>query len=134
MSNFWEEFTSDQYVRAVFIVLVFFLISRLVVYLSKKYFKKWSEKTETKLDDLIVDKLRPPFVYLIVIFGLHVAMGQIESDALWLERIISSILAIALIYSATIVLDIVIRFWIEIFNKKKESKMADSLIPLFKKP
>jgi MscS family membrane protein len=133
MNNFWENLFSNQYAKAVFIVLISFLISKIITYLSNKYFKKWSEKSKTELDDLIIEKLKPPFTYLIVIFGLHVAIGQIESNALWLERVVSSILAIALIYSATIIVDIAIRFWVEFINRKKENKMADSLIPLFKK-
>ncbi|MFA7050345.1 MAG: mechanosensitive ion channel family protein [Patescibacteria group bacterium] len=123
----------NQYIKAGLILILFFLASKIITFLTERYFKKWSQKTETKLDDLIIEKLKPPFIYVLIVLGLQIALKQLDFTYLWLERIIDSTLAVFLIYTATIVFDIVIRFWIEVFKKKNNSKMVDSLSPLFKK-
>lgn len=126
-------FLENQYFRAFLIVLIFFLISKLVTFISSKYFKKWANKTKTTLDDLIVEKLKPPFVYIIVLFGLQIAMKQIENNANWFESLVQSILAIFLIYTGFIIVDVIFRLWSETFKKKYNNKTIDSLAPLFKK-
>ncbi|MCK9438774.1 MAG: mechanosensitive ion channel family protein [Patescibacteria group bacterium] len=123
----------NQYIKAGLILILFFLASKIITFLTERYFKKWSQKTETKLDDLIIEKLKPPFIYVLIVLGLQIALKQLDFTYLWLERIIDSTLAVFLIYTATIVFDIIIRFWIEVFKKKNNSKMVDSLSPLFKK-
>ena len=133
MENQIVEFFSNQYVRAFLIILAFFLASKIIAYASENYFKKWAQKSKTTLDDLIVEKLKPPFVYIIVLFGLQIAMSQIESNALWLENLVNSILALFLIYAGFIVIDIIFKFWAETFKKRYNSKTIDSLTPLFKK-
>lgn len=123
----------NQYIKAGLILITFFLVSKILTFLTERYFKKWSQKTETKLDDLIIEKFKPPFIYVLIVLGLQIALKQLDFTYLWLERIIDSTLAVFLIYIATIVFDIIIRFWIEVFKRRNKSKMVDSLSPLFKK-
>ncbi len=122
MGNFFN----NQYFKAILIVLIFFLISKTIAFFTDKYLSK-------KFDYSIIKKLKKPFVNIIVLLGLQVALGQIESPYLWLEQLTRSILILFLIYVAITAINSSFKFWLERFKIKNQSKTIDSLSPLFKK-
>jgi MscS family membrane protein len=124
---------TSQYTQAVAIALAFLLLAKLIAFLSQKYFKSWAAKTESTLDDIIVEKLRPPFIYIIFIFGLQIALNHLETNIYWLEPLLSSIMVIFVAYALLIIFEVVLKFFVERYNRKNPSKMINSIIPLFKK-
>lgn len=46
--------------------------------LGLRYFRRWAEKTETRLDDIILASLRIPSVYWCFALGLHFGVGLSE--------------------------------------------------------
>jgi small-conductance mechanosensitive channel len=120
----------NQYFRAFIIVLIAFLLAKIITFISKNYLKKWAAKSKTSLDDLIVDKLRPPFIHIIVLIGLQIAISTLETGYIWIESLVRSITALFLIYAAMIVSEIIISFLFDLYKKKNPTKMIDSLSPL----
>lgn len=123
----------NQYFQALGIALSFFILAKIIAWFSKKYLKKWAEKSTTTLDDIIVEKLQPPFIYIIFLFGLQIAIAHIESQLLWLEPLLQSIMVVFLAYALLIVFELILTFFVERYNRKNPSKMINSIIPLFKK-
>lgn len=131
--NFIENIWTNQYFQAFLIVLGFFFASKLLSYVSKNYLKKWSSKTKTILDDLIVDKLKAPFTYILVLIGLQIAISSLDTGFFWIESAVRSITALFSIYIAITIFQIIVEFSVDIYHKRNPSKMIDSLIPLFRK-
>lgn len=46
--------------------------------LGFRFFRRWAEKTETRIDDIILASLRVPSVYWCVALGLHFGIGLSE--------------------------------------------------------
>ena len=56
------------------IIVVSALIGRLLVWLEKNVLRKRTEKTDTKIDDLLLHVFQLPFVCGLVLFGIYVAL------------------------------------------------------------
>lgn len=86
--------------NTVYDYLVFLLIvaaTLVIASVTNRYLKRklqeWSEKTNTGLDDFIVNRIFPPIVYMIIIAGLSFALDRLKIDAsvsLWLDKILLS--------------------------------------------
>ncbi len=120
----------SQYFKALIIVLASFFLAKFITFFSKNYLKKWAAKSKTTLDELIVDKLRPPFIHIIVLIGLQIAISTLDTGFIWIESLVRSITTLFLVYAAMIVSEIVISFLFDLYKKRNPTKMIDSLSPL----
>ncbi len=133
MSIYVDSLINNQYFQALLIVLASWFLAKIIAFISKRYLKKWSTKTKTSLDDIIVEKLRAPFIYVIVLIGFHVAISSLETSYPWIESLLSSIMIVFLLYAAIILADVIIKFSIDLYQKKDPSKTISSLSPLLVK-
>jgi len=56
------------------------VIARIVYFIFKKIFSKWASKTETKLDDNVVDAIEEPISIAVVLIGFRIAYSHLEFD------------------------------------------------------
>lgn len=126
-------YLENKYLQAVLIILLFLLAAKLITFISEKYFKKWASKTTTEVDDLIVQRIKPPFSYVMLFVGIKYALKPLALDGIWFAHLIDSIVIIAFIYIIAVVLDILIEVWALEFAKKTASKLDESLLSLFQK-
>ena len=73
---------------SVGIVIAGFFIARLIYYIFTHIFGKLAAKTETNLDDLLVDKFKAPFMFAAIIGTIWGALKRLElsesvSESLW---------------------------------------------------
>ena len=114
----------QPYVRALIALVGFFLIAKLVVFVSEKVILKFTKKTKTKIDDLIVERINRPISLLLIFIGARFALIPLalkESINLVLSRIISSFVIIIVVYIGVVVLDILIDVWGKRFAEKRDS-------------
>ena len=70
-------YLGNEYVRAAIILLVAFIVVRTAFYIVKKVLPRFTAKTNTTLDDDILDKVSFPLSALAVLFGIKIAINQI---------------------------------------------------------
>lgn len=131
-----NKITPNKYVHSIVILVVFFVMSELLVFLSQKIFLSITKKTKTKIDDLIVAKTNRPVSFIILLVGLRLAIipHPIRADILNLiEHVISTLIIAVITYIATIIFDILISNWGSKFASKTESKVDDEIVSLFQK-
>lgn len=71
--TFIEGFTFFHLLTIVGVLLTIFIIRWVLVVIFMKWLEKKSEKTETELDDYIVDAIKPPIGWIIVTVGIFLA-------------------------------------------------------------
>ncbi len=125
-----ELIIKNQYTHALVIVLISLFFAKFITFISKRYLKKWAAKTKTTLDDLIVDKLRPPFIHIIVLIGLQIAISTLDIEWFWVEPLVRSITVLFISYAVVIISEIIVSFLFDLYKKKNPTKMIDSLTPL----
>ena len=69
-----ENNTWDHWLWFFSIIIVSVLIGRILVWIEKKYLRKRAEKSNTKVDDLLLNVLQMPFVCGLVRLGMYIAV------------------------------------------------------------
>ena len=118
------------------ILVVFYGLSQLVIIVSEKVILKLTQKTKTKIDDLIVRKANFPISLILILIGLRLALLPIGIPAKALdaiENIITSAIVVVITYIVSTVFDILIVNWGKRLAEKTESTVDDQLIPVFQK-
>lgn len=122
----------NPYILSAFILLITIIIAKLVMLLFKYVFKKATKRTNTVVDDLIIEKIEKPVFVSIILYGLKIAVFNITTS-LTAAKLIDSVMAAAFIWILIRVGDIIIEAWGITFAKKTKSTVDDVLLPLFHK-
>ncbi|MFC2134640.1 mechanosensitive ion channel family protein [Bacteroidota bacterium] len=125
-----------QYIIFFGIILGSLIIGRIVYYVSKKIIRVKAEKTKTKLDDILVNVLEKPLVFLLFIIGLAVALKTLtltEGANQFFGNVIQIILTIDIFWFVIIFIDALLVNYITPLTAKTKSDMDDVLLPIVRK-
>lgn len=128
--------TTNKYWHSVIILLIFYILSETVVFISQKIILKITKKTKTKIDDLIVAKTNKPISIILILIGVRLAVipHKIGPDILnIIKNAISSLIIAVVTYIAIVILDILISNWGQKFAAKTESRIDGELVKLFQR-
>ncbi len=118
---------------ALAVVVGFILAGKILTWLVKTYFNKWAQKTETQLDDLLMEKIKPPLSYVIWFLGLKLAFKPLNLDYEVLDRAVNTIILLIGVWLVAAALNILVNYLLEKFTAKTKSEMDDALVPLVDK-
>lgn len=90
-----------QWIIALSIFIGSLVVSKIIYWVSTKILKKQAEKTKTKVDDILIDKLDEPMKYLAIIGGFYFAVAYLNIVSESLENILFGIAKFALIIDMT---------------------------------
>src|SRR3989344_7341938 len=126
----------NKYIYSLTILIVFYILSKLIVFVSQKIILRLTKKTKTDVDDMIVKKINKPISIILLFVGIRLALlplGIKESILTPIESIVLSLIIVVMTYIIISVFDIVIDNWGKKVAEKTESKMDDQIIPIFHK-
>src|SRR3989338_5597694 len=121
---------NNPYLLSLGIVLVFGILAKVLLLVFSFYLHRFATKTKTKIDDLIFEHTRKPLFYLILVYGLKLALLNLEINGVW-SRIINTLRAVVFIFILSRVLDIIIETWGYGFAKQTKTNIDEVLLPLF---
>lgn len=110
-----------NYISALIIFLGSLLVFKIIQVILFKYFHKLAKRTRTDIDDVLLEilqKIRPPFYFYL---ALYFSLKTIKTN-LWLDKILSAVLMVWVIYQIIISLQVLINRVI----KKRIAKDATS--------
>lgn len=122
-----------QYVAfAIYIALAFF-ISRVFDTLLGVWLKKLAKKTDTDLDDLVIEMLRGPAKVVAFVFLMHIGLSLFRWPET-VERILGKLFILIVAFSLTYVLlklvDVLVTHWIRRFVSADDKSLQDALVPI----
>lgn len=128
----------NKYLHALIILVSFFIIAKIIVFISERWILKLTAKTKTKVDDLIVKKTNKPVSFVLFLFGLRLALVPIKIGTFLgfdidfiVSKVIGTFIALSIARIIIIILDIVIDEWGRGFAQKTKSKLDEHLLSLF---
>ena len=68
-----ENYIANQYLRALIVIVIVFIILRVVIFILGNLFVKLTKRTKTDLDDKLLARTSKPLTFLILIIGLYTA-------------------------------------------------------------
>jgi small-conductance mechanosensitive channel len=123
----------NKYLSAGIILLVFFIISKLVVYIIQRFFLRLAFKTETTADERIIELIKSPISLAILLFGFNLFFIELWVDypfEIYVRNTINSVLVIVFIMTFLKVIDIIIEEWSNNWSKKTKAKIDNQIIKL----
>ena len=82
MGEFWDKLyygnTILDYAISLGIILGAIVAAKVLYWFSKTVVKKLTEKTKTKLDDILVDKVEEPVVFGLILYGIWYAITRLK--------------------------------------------------------
>ena len=128
-----QELLTNNYVRALVILVGFFIVAKIFYAFLKSYLKKLAEKTETTFDDKLLKRSEIPVALLLFLLGIKLAIIPLNlgrSVESILQHLVSSINLVLVSYIIVVIFDLTVEHWGESIAQKTESKMDDQLISL----
>ena len=125
--------TGNVYISAIFILIVFFVLSKLVIAVIERIVLKLTAKTKTDVDDNIVKAINRPLSLLILLFGFKIFFLQIWSNYSIINYVNYAIISIMVLIGVKTfnkVIDIIMVGWGQEWAKKTKSHLDDQLVNL----
>ena len=125
-----------QYLAFLIYVVLAFYVSRLLDWLIQGQLRRWAAKTETKLDDLILELLRGPVKVIAFVVFLHIGL-RLFAWPEWTAQFISNglkiIVACSLTYIAIKFVDLSVGLWQKRTESSQEGLLDQQLFPIVRK-
>lgn len=130
--NLIVDLVKNKVLAAIVLIIILFLISKVLAFIIKNIVHGITNKTKTKLDDLILGKTQKWVVALLFFIGLRAfVLPILVSDML--NKINNAIIILIITFIVAIISDVLIDFWGKAWAKKTKSTIDDALVPLFHK-
>ncbi len=126
-----------DWVIAIGIIIVTYVVTKIVYWLTSNIIKKFTAKTKTNLDDVLIDKLEKPIQYSILILGYWIALHylNIENSSLlfYLEGIASLSIILTLTSIASKIFDALVKEVVIPLVEKTEGGGDNYILPVLSK-
>ncbi|MBU0457705.1 MAG: mechanosensitive ion channel family protein [Nanoarchaeota archaeon] len=128
----YGQYLLNRYIISLLILVATVISAKLLLFIFEKILGKLAKKTKTEVDDIIFEKTKRPFFYLIIVYGLKLSLLNLEINGAVI-RIVDSLMAIVFIFILARVADVILTVWGNTFAKKTSSSLDDVLLPLVHK-
>ncbi|MFH0798493.1 MAG: mechanosensitive ion channel family protein, partial [Candidatus Woesearchaeota archaeon] len=127
---------TNKYIYALMILAITVILAKLCLFIIEKYIQRWTKKTRTNVDDLIIDAMRWPSYILILILGIRMSLEVLalpEKIYFYISHTFSTFSVVIVIYILIKVFDIIIGVWGRMWTKRTHISIDDDLLPLLHK-
>ena len=125
-----------QYIASMIYIILAFYVSKVLDYLIQFQMRKWAAKTETKLDDLILELLHGPVKIIAFVVLLHIGL-RVFSWPEWASIFISNglkiVVASSLTYVAIKCVDMLMGLWQQRVEATQEGMLDMHVFPIIRK-
>ena len=126
----------DRWIIASAGILLSIVAAKLIYWIISNVVKKFTAKTKTNLDDLLIEKLEGPVAFAIGLFGIWIST-EILHFAPGFETFLRAIFYIATLsniaWSSTRLIDALIDEYIVPLTEKSSSDLDDQVLPIVRK-
>lgn len=133
--HFWGNELWKYIFSLVYIFLAFY-VSKFLDYLTRVWLKKWAERTESKLDDLLLTLLNGPVKIISFVIFLRIGLDVFE----WpptvqnvLTKGFTVIVAITITYAVMKLVDLLMGYWHLRAAADSDPQFREQIFPIIRK-
>ena len=124
-----------QYLASLIYIFLAFYVSRLLDFVVRGQLRRWSAKTRTPLDDLLLELLRSPLKVVVFVVLLHLGL-KIFSWPDWFADFFSKalkiVVACSITYMALKVIDVLLGYWKQRRTSEEDRSFNEQLLPIIR--
>jgi len=124
----------DRWLMFIFILVLFYIISRLFMIFFDRILARITARTESNLDNMLISVLKKPVKWLIIFTGIKLAFLSLDlrnGNGRFIDDISSAVLILIITYIVSAIVNLVIRTWGKDVTGRIDSRINDDLVPLF---
>ncbi|MFH0817798.1 MAG: mechanosensitive ion channel family protein [Candidatus Micrarchaeota archaeon] len=124
-----------QYLISLGIVLGSVILAKALYYVIKHYIKVLTAKTQTQLDDILVEVMEGPLVAGVIIAGIYYARFPLalpENVGSFISAFVGVLFTLDITWFAMRFSDSMIKHYVTPVAEKSTSKLDDQLVPILK--
>ncbi len=129
--------TVFTWMKALAIIIAAVLVGKTAYWLFQNIARKLTAKTETRLDDIVLDMIEEPIVVMLTVFGVGFALNGLSFESDGVSKFIGNAITAAIILSVTWLFARLIDSLIEEYVVPKvaesETDLDDQLLPVLRK-
>jgi MscS family membrane protein len=128
--------TVQQWLIALGIVLGSFIAGKIIYWIFGNVIKKFTSKTKTKLDDVIIDMIEEPIVFALILVGVSYAIRTLTlSNAVltWIRSVFQVLIVITIAWTLSRLFDALVKEYLVPLTEKSETDLDDQLLPILRK-
>ncbi len=129
-------FVYDIFLLLYYNLLIHINLEGTVYWIFKNIIRKYTEKSKTRFDDIILKSMESPVVFGVVIAGIYFAFNVLtfsEKVSASVKRGINALIIFDIAWVLSRLLDGIIEEYITPLIKKTESDLDDQLLPIIRK-
>jgi len=128
--------TLGQWTIAVLIVLGSVVLSRIFYWIITRIFTRFTRKTKTSFDDIILDKMKEPVLFAIIIVGIWYALRYLNFSPTFDQLIGKAyylLVSLNIAWAVVRLLDATVQVYLKPMAEKSENDLDDRLLPIASK-
>ncbi|VAW95665.1 hypothetical protein MNBD_GAMMA21-1512 [hydrothermal vent metagenome] len=128
--------TIQQWLISLSIILFVVLLGKVVYWIFSKTVKAFTRKTKTKLDDIIVDLIEEPIVFMLMASGIWFAFTLLtlpEAFSSAINNSLNILIAILVGWLLVRLFDALYEGILQPWSEKTENDLDDQLLPILRK-
>ena len=138
LSQTYFDNTIVSYLIFFLITAGFVIVGKILYYFSKTLLRRFTKKTQTKFDDILVDMVEEPLLIFIVILGLRVGWGFLSFPnypliPTYYGHILYMIITLNIAWFISRFLDSLIENYLLPITQKTKTDLDDHLLPIIRK-
>jgi MscS family membrane protein len=125
-----------KYLFSLIYIFLAFYVSKILDFMTRVWLKRWTSKTKTTFDDLLLELLNGPVKVVSFIIFLRIGMDVFDWPVVVhkvLSKSFAIIVAISLTYMALKFIDLVMGYWRQRVKGEGDRSFDEQLFPMLRK-
>ena len=128
--------TVFEWLVAFGILALFIIAGKIVFWITTNILKKMATKSKTKLDDIVIDIIEEPIVFVIIISGIQVAfstLNKTEAIGTFISSGVYMLIIFGVAWFLSRLLDAIVTNYLKPMAEKSSGTLDDQLLPIVHK-
>jgi len=128
--------TFQQYLILIVSIILGIVVGKAFYWISTKFIKVFTAKTKTKLDDILIQNLEKPIIFLIILGGFYYGINQLtfsQKAHAFLNNVFLVLLTLSITWVVINLIDSFVEYYLKPMAAKTKSDLDDHLIPIIRK-
>jgi len=125
--------TVGEWAIALTIIVGAILVGKALYWLCSTTLRRLTAKTETKVDDIIIDMVEEPIVFAITVAGIWWGLGTLalpEAAERWLSAGVEALIILAVTWLVARLLESLFTHYLAPLAERSENTLDDQLLPI----
>lgn len=122
--------------KALLIILAAVVVAKALYWLTKNVLRRLTKKTKTRLDDILVDMVEEPMVFIVAVGGAWYGLESLsfgEGVRDFLGDVFQVLIALAVTWLVARLIDSLFREFLVPLTAKTETDFDDQILPIIRK-